>query len=585
MPRRLAALPVSAALSAALLAGGLLAVPARADDVPAAQTLHFDVAVGPKRDQHCDVVADLYRPAGASSARRVPAILTTNGFGGSKDDQAAFGRAYAGRGYAVLSYSGLGFGGSGCRITLDHPDWDGAAASQLVDFLAGAKAAKDGTRLDIVALDRAGDPRVGMAGGSYGGQVQFAAAAMDGRIDALVPMITWNDLRYSLAPNNQLVKGALSGDPGVTKLVWALGFFGEGVAAGITNAQTDPSRLVGCPNFPTVLCQAVGESLVFGLPQQASMDYMKGASVASYLPKIKAPTLLVQGQADTLFDLQEGTATYRALAARRTPVSMIWQSAGHSGGRVPGDSDLSDTAGSYVGARAAAWFDHYLKGLPVSTGPSFAYFRPWVGYQGSAAPAYGTAPTRTRSLYLSGRDKLVGSRASVVKGAASYSNPLGWVPTSFSEVSAVQGALGLDDVPPADAPGTFAAWTSAPLTANTDVAGMPALSVRLDSPAAVKSQRTGVNGRLVLFAKLYDVAPDGSASLVHRLVSPVRVRDVREPLSIQLPGIVHRFAAGHRLRVAIASSDLSYLGNRTVLPVTVRTDPKAPGVLTLPVIG
>src|SRR5262245_60399398 len=113
-------------------------------------TLHFDTVVGPHDDTHCDVVANLYLPASATPATPAPAILTTHGFGGSKDDssQQAIGRAFAGEGYVVLSYSGLGFGGSGCKITLDDPDWDGKAARQLVDFLAGARPALDGTRLD-----------------------------------------------------------------------------------------------------------------------------------------------------------------------------------------------------------------------------------------------------------------------------------------------------------------------------------------------------------------------------------------------------------------------------------------------------
>jgi predicted acyl esterase len=64
----------------------------------------------------------------------------------------------------------------------------------------------------------------------------------------------------------------------------------------------------------------------------------------------------------------------------------------------------------------------------------------------------------------------------------------------------------------------------------------------------------------------------------------VRVTDVRRPLTIQLPTIVHRFAQGHRLRIVIASSDLSYLGNRSILPVTVQTSPADPGVLTLPTL-
>src|SRR4026209_1662443 len=73
-------------------------------------TMTFPVTVGPNDDVHCNVVGDLYVPDDASAANRVPAIWTTNGFGGSKDDQAGWGAFGASHGYEVLSYSGLGFG-------------------------------------------------------------------------------------------------------------------------------------------------------------------------------------------------------------------------------------------------------------------------------------------------------------------------------------------------------------------------------------------------------------------------------------------------------------------------------------------
>src|SRR4051794_18230254 len=43
--------------------------------------------------QSCTIDADLYKPHSASRSARVPAILTTNGFGGSKADQAGLGAA------------------------------------------------------------------------------------------------------------------------------------------------------------------------------------------------------------------------------------------------------------------------------------------------------------------------------------------------------------------------------------------------------------------------------------------------------------------------------------------------------------
>src|SRR3954451_7268939 len=154
---------------------------------PSKTAMTFDVVVGPANDTHCTITADLYKPAGASKSHPVPAILATNGFGGSKSDFDELGPAYARRGYAFLAYSGLGFGNSGCKITLDDPDWDGKAGKQLVSFLG---------KSDFIKKDTPGDPRVGMIGGSYGGQIQFAIAGLDRRLDAIVPQITWNDLSY-----------------------------------------------------------------------------------------------------------------------------------------------------------------------------------------------------------------------------------------------------------------------------------------------------------------------------------------------------------------------------------------------------
>src|SRR3989440_8053013 len=553
------------------------------------RTVHVATVVGPDDGTHCDVAADLYLPDGASRQHPVPAILTTNGFGGAKDDanQTATGQAFVAHGYAVLSYSGLGFGGSGCKITLDDPDWDGKAARQLVDYLAGLRPDTDGQRLDMIRLDGPGDPRVGMIGGSYGGQAQFALAGLDHRVDALIPLITWNDLAYSLAPNNG------GTNPGVHKKEWTSLFFAEGIADGVAGAQYDPGRLIGCPNFTDAACAAKAELDLLGYPTADTTARARHASVASYAARVTAPTLLVQGQADTLFNLSEAAATYRTLAAAGTTVRMIWQSWGHSRGTpAPGELDLSadGLAHTYLGQRFLAWFEHYLMDKPVDTGPPFAYFRDWIPYTGNAAAAYAGAdryPAGTaQPLYLSGTGDLVTSAGAVRPGSQSYANAPGSTPTSYSETSALQGSLVPDPLTqPADAPGTFAAWSTQPLSTDVVTVGEPTLDVRLDSPAAALSQAAGPSGQLVLFAKLYDVAPDGSITLPGRIVAPVRVADVTRTVHIRLPGIVKRWPAGHRIRLLLAASDAAYAGNATVLPVTVPTDPRSPAVLRLPVSG
>jgi len=594
----------SGALTAVELSGGATAA------TPYTVTLlHFKVKVGPGLAKTCDIVGDLYLPKGASSTNRVPAILTTNGFGGSKDDQAGIGKAFSQRGYAVLSYSGLGFGGSGCQITLDDPDWDGVAGKQLVSYLGGAKgiAFKDAKHtvpapvLNAITKDPVShngtkapyDPRVGMVGGSYGGQIQFAVASVDPRLDTIVPIITWNDLSYALGPNNtSQSKGHLGGvsttTPGATKLTWGLGFSALGIANGLMNAQVDPARLFPCPNYATFVCPALVTAGTLGYFEPMATAHLRHASVGSYLSRIKIPTLVIQGQGDTLFNLNEGVANYRALQAQGTPVKMIWQSWGHSDNSpAPGEIDLSNPnpSAQYETGRISAWFEHYLKDKAVSTGPEFAYFRDWAKYTGNAAPAFATSPTfpvgTMKSYYLSGTALRTTSTGLVAGTQSLFTAPAG-APTNLTALDAISYFAKVS-VPEADLPGTTAAWNTAPLTRKVDVAGSPKLTLRVSSPSAEATQALGDAGKLVLFVRIQDVGPDGKATDIKNLTAPVRINDVTEAFTVTLPGFVHRFAPGHRIRLVVAASSLNYRGGLGANLVTI--DSGDPGqVLRLPVV-
>lgn len=578
-----------------LLAGAALLAPLALTGVPPASAadrysvtaLEFTVRAG---DRSCTVDADLYRPAGVDARHPAPAVLATNGFGGSKSDGSTdvIGRAFAERGYVGLVYSGLGFGKSGCLITLDDPAADAVAASGLVDFLAGTRAADDGTRADFVTTDAPGDPVVGMIGGSYGGAIQLATASTDHRVDALVPLITWNDLAYSLAPNAAgAVRGVSSDTPGVFKWQWTNGFYLMGEGQPLLVPSLDPSRFgsLRCLHFAERACDTIRLLNSGRYPAAATREmltYARSVSPASYLSGVTAPTLLVQGRADSLFNLNEATATYRALKDQGTTAKMIWQAWGHSGGQVPGELDLStgDLEGSYVGQRILDWFDRYLHhDEDTSTGPEFAYHRDWTSGYGTAD----SVPAASRTLYLSGDGSLVPGRDEVTRGSRRYSNWL--LPTSHSE-SSLAGLIGLSDPAPYDTKGTYLGWRSAPLTAPMDVVGAPRATLKVVSPAAERVQGSGdAADKLVLFAKVYDVAPDGTRTLVNRLVAPVRVPDVTRPFTVELPGIVHRYETGHRLEFVIAGSDTAYFGNRGVKPVTVVSAPQDTGVLELPVVG
>jgi ABC-2 type transport system ATP-binding protein len=597
--RRTAVTALSVAVAAALAAAAAAALPGAAGAAsPAAfsvRTLHFAVRTGPDGSTPCDIIGDLYTPRSASRRHRVPAILTTNGFGGSKDDQAGIGKAFARRGYEVLSYSGLGFGGSGCKITLDDPDYDGKAGRQLVSFLGGAKgiAFTDAQHttpvkgLDVVQLDKrdhagkhvAHDPRIGMIGGSYGGGIQFATASLDPRVDTIVPLITWNDLTYSLAPNNTDQRtGVTTSNPGAIKLTWGLLFSADGAADGVQGGQQDPSRVIGCPNFATFVCPALVTGGSAGYFQNDALQAFRHASVAHFMRKIKIPVLLIQGENDTLFNLNEAVATFRALRAQHTRVKMIWQSWGHSDSTpAPGELDLSNPnpKTQYETRRVAAWFDHYLRGnRKANTGPLFSYFRDWVRYHGIATPAYRKASHfpagHTRTLYLSGDSTLRTAKSAVKAGSQNFTTPPAGPPTSVDPVDVIGSfSSQIPDDNESDAPGTSASWTTAALAKATNVVGVPKLHVSLSAPSTQASQSAGPAGQLVLFAKILDVGADGTAHLIHGLVAPVRIADASKPVTITLPGIVHRFAKGHEIRIVIAGGSPNYRGGLTPTPVTI----------------
>jgi ABC-2 type transport system ATP-binding protein len=541
----------------------------------------------------CVVDADLYTPVRADRRHPVPAIITTNSYGGSKADLVGIGRAYSAKGYVVLAYSGLGFGsdpqakrrGSDCKITFDDREHDGAAARQLVDFLGGLRPADDGTRVDYVRKDavahdgrhHAGDPRVGMLGGSYAGQVQFAAAALDPRIDTIVPLVTWNDLAYSLSPNNTtLAPGTVSYRvPGTEKVQWNGVFLSLGLKAGALGAASVSTRVGPCPNFSDPVCSAFSTMGALGYADAAAQATVRNASVTSYIRRVRVPVLLGQGETDTLFPLREAIATYQALRAQRTPVKLIWQQWGHGAVAKPGEFNLGRPDGTYQGRMIRDWLRYWLYDYGRRPALDFTYYAPWRD-SGDAATGFVTAPSYplpgATTLWVSGTS-LHPTREALAPGALTMVAPAS-APLSTGEAAPVTETTWLPDVPAATA-----VISSKPLRRAVDVVGAPSALLRLSSRTASSARPESM---LVAFVKLYDVAPDGTVDEATRLVAPIRVADLGKPVEVALPAMVHRFAAGHRMQLVVSLTDVAYKGNAQAQVVTLSTSPSAPTTLTLP---
>ncbi|HKY66222.1 MAG TPA: alpha/beta fold hydrolase, partial [Acidimicrobiales bacterium] len=227
-------------------------------------------------------------------------------------------------GYNVLTWDPRGFGRSGGTVTVNDPEHEGRDVQVLLDWVAARPEA---------ALDRAGDPRAGMVGGSYGGGIQLTVASLDCRVDALVPTMAWHSLETSLYRNETLKAGWL------------------GLLGASSGPATDPH-----------LARALRSGLE-GQMSSGTVDWLHDRGPGDAVARITAPTLLVAGSVDTLFTPTEAFANFEALRDAGTTVAMAWYCGGH-GVCLTGQGDPA-----LMGDRTMAWLDRHLRGGASDTGP------------------------------------------------------------------------------------------------------------------------------------------------------------------------------------------------------------------------
>ena len=550
---------------------------------------------GPAGDHEVAIDTRLYRPDNATRRHPQPAVLMTHGFGLTKASAEVVHTAkfLASHGYVVLTYTAQGFGDSTGCVSLQSRTYDVKDARQLIDKVLERKR--------WVRHDHRGAV-VGMVGGSYGGGIQANVAESDRRIRAIAPFRTWNTLQYSLDPNNWVTPGDPTGftheqhEQGVFKKVWTSAFFasgqsqtGDGDPTCLQDSDDSGEAGFPCGGFRTEVCQTFAHVSATGDGSAEDRALLADSSATTDIDDLTVPTLLVQGQSDTLFNLNDAVATYTALRRRDVPVQMVWNAGGHGGyGTAPGECEMFDGGGGpwrsfdhcYLPLRVLQFLDHWLKdkGRP---GPGFSWFRDWKKYDGHGPTnVYGSArqfPLRGRTVFtLTGTDTLTRGAAAASDAAdVALVNPLGGQPAAYTETPNFSGPDSSPRVEqePSDVPGQFASFTSRRFKRATVSVGVPQVRLQLAHLAPTD---------LVLFAKVWDVAPDGSATLIHRLAAPSRIPTAAldDPVRIKLLGFAHRFAKGHRVRLTLCTTDEAYYNNQAPDSVTVTTGPGA--TFTLP---
>ncbi|CAN5137958.1 hypothetical protein BH20ACT5_BH20ACT5_07760 [soil metagenome] len=569
-----------AGIAATVLLVGLVSIPVPAAAAPLrTEELRLDTGSGADA---AEIDVTVYLPGAATESEPAAAVIVAHGYGGSKEGSRTRATALARQGYVAVAYTARGFGDSTGDISFNHPDREIADARALIDLLAERPE---------VRQDAPGDPRVGFYGGSYGGSVGLLTAGYDDRVDAVWAGNTWSSLVSVLFPNAAgapaaatLGSGAGVDDDGVFKKLWAASFFESGAVidpeGGGEDADTGGgAEQDGCGRIRPEYCAAYEEVARTGRLSAEMRELLAASSPAAVLDQITAPTLLTQGQDDTLFPLWEADANARGIAANGTPVKIVWYTGGH-GPRGPREEFQQRSE------LIKQWFDFYLNDTGPEPERSFGYYTTVEGEgeveaesENGARP--GPAATELESVEqypgLDGSDP-ARLEVSIAGPVQKVLNPEGGTPTAVSTIP--RGATTPDGGRRAvstDIPGQTATFASAEFSEPMEIIGSPVASVRVASPT----------GEAVLFGKLFDVDPDGEPSLIQGLVAPLRLTglpaslDQGDPVQITLPAITHTIEAGHQLQLALASTDAGYATPAESVVYEVALDGET-GVLSIP---
>jgi ABC-2 type transport system ATP-binding protein len=122
-------------------------------------------------------------------------------------------------------------------------------------------------------------------------------------------------------------------------------------------------------NLDPHIISAYTSGLAYGSFSDEDVQWFASRGPGGLVNKVRIPTLLIQGTADTLFTLDEATTNYRILRANRVPAKMIWFCGGHG-------VCLTDAGpAGWVEQQTIRWMNRYLMGdKRVDTGPRFEWF-------------------------------------------------------------------------------------------------------------------------------------------------------------------------------------------------------------------
>jgi hypothetical protein len=498
-----------------------------------------------------------------------PLIMVAHGYGGSKIGFGTSGstsglRRFTSQGYAVFSMTDRGFHescGSDASITAGGSACDNGYI-RLIDDRYEVRDAQffAGELADEGLID---GQRVGAMGGSYGGGLTLQLATLkdrvmmpdgtlvpwtspsDGlpmRIAGATPDIPWSDLAYSLTPNGRkldyVADPAYAARLGIEKESFNNGLYSVVVlGAGRYCGQAPyPSP---CDNFQADVTTwktriEQGEPYDGDPSAQAILDQIKAYHSAYYIDHSEppAPLMISNGFDDDLFPVDEAIGYYNRIRAQYpgAPISMFFGDFGHM-------RALNKAADRHArDAAQDAWLNFYVKGSgsqPFQGVTAYSLTCPASTDSGGPFTAGSWAGLEHGIVRLQ-----AGASQTISAGGGSSS-----VDATFDPVQNGAGGNACQSAASDDLPGVATYRLPAAQGGGFTLLGSTTVVATIANPVA--------NSEIA--ARLLDVAPDGTETLVARQLYRPEVGTSRQVLQLHPSG--HLFVAGHVAKLELLPKD------------------------------
>ncbi|WP_196138634.1 CocE/NonD family hydrolase [Aliikangiella sp. G2MR2-5] len=461
-----------------------------------------------------NLAVNLFSPKAVRPDAGYPAIIFINSWVLEEHEYFLQASFFAKKGYLVLSYSARGWGCSEGLVDVTG-DNDMADLSAVIDWLSA------NTSVDV--------QNIGVSGISYGSGISLMGLAKEPRLKTAIAMSTWASLTDSLYQQE------------TPRLFW--GFLL--VSSGFLTANLDPMI---AQNF---------FDLIFHKNIDRVTEWAEARSTKNFVHLINernAPVYLANNLGDNLFQPNNLLKFYEQLTV---PKRLDFNQGTHAISEGFGLFGLE----SYTWENAHRWFDYWLKGentgimgeppvtMKVAMSDERTEFSSWPTNKGQEvtfylgprglfsqgkllSEPYSSWFAKSNHIY-SGLDTLATSGIPLISETLESTVQLP-VKTPIGLVSRVNGIV----------------FKTEPVSRETRIRGIG--KVKLNVKASY--------GKFQLIAYLYDVAPDGTGTLItHGPITKYSApKNERLELEWELVAAAYNVAKGHKIALAIDTFDALY---------------------------